>query len=106
MASSCLWDDKRVERCETHSSVEEEPYLSWSFGCVGPEKDPWRKRSQDVQWLLVALKDTRRNNLYYLKDSAVTKNLTLSKHLEDDSSKLLQMKLRYAGLDSLQALAK
>jgi len=34
---------------------------------------------------LVVLKDIRHNNLYYLKGSAIIKNLTASKHLNRDS---------------------
>ena len=37
---------------------------------------------------LIVLKGIRHNNLYYLKDSAVTENLAASKHLEDDSIRL------------------
>ena len=37
---------------------------------------------------LVVLKGIRRNNLYYLKGSAVTRNLAASEHLKDDSTKL------------------
>jgi len=55
---------------------------------------------------LVILKGIRRNNLYYLKGSAVTENLTASEYLEGDSTKLWQTRLEYVGLDSLQALAK
>ena len=55
---------------------------------------------------LVVLKGIRCNNLYYLKGSAITKNLTTSEHLEGDSIRLWQMRLGHVGLDSLQALAK
>jgi len=30
-------------------SIEDEPYLSWSFEDAGPEENSWRRRSQDVQ---------------------------------------------------------
>ena len=55
---------------------------------------------------LVVLKGIRYNNLYYLKGSAVIKNLTVSGHLEDDSTRLWQMRLRQVDLNSLKALAK
>ena len=55
---------------------------------------------------LVVLKGIRRNNLYYLKGSVVTKNLTTSEYLVDDSIRLWKMRLGYVGLDSLQALTK
>ena len=55
---------------------------------------------------LVVLKDIRRNNLYYLKDNAVTKNLTESEYLKDDSIKLWQMRLRHLVEIFLQALTK
>ena len=38
--------------------------------------------------LLVVLKSIRRNNLYYLKSSAVTENLATSERLDDDSIRL------------------
>ena len=37
---------------------------------------------------LVVLKGVRRNNLYYLKGSTVTRNLATSEHLEDNSIRL------------------
>ena len=37
---------------------------------------------------LVILKGIQRNNLYYLKDNAVTKNLATSKYLDGDSTRL------------------
>jgi len=37
---------------------------------------------------LVFLKGIRRNNLYYLKSSAVIEKLTASEYLKDDSTKL------------------
>jgi len=37
---------------------------------------------------LVVLKGIRRNNLYYLKGSAVTENLTASECLDGDSTRL------------------
>ena len=55
---------------------------------------------------LVVLKGIRRNNLYYLKGSTITENLTASKYLEGDSTRLWQMRLRHVSLDSLQALEK
>ena len=55
---------------------------------------------------LVVLKGVQCNNLYYLNGSAVTENLTASKHLQGDSIRLWQMRLGHIGLDSLQALAK
>ena len=38
--------------------------------------------------LLVILKGIRCNNLYYMKGSAVTENLTASEYLEGDSIRL------------------
>ena len=55
---------------------------------------------------LVVLKDIQRNNLYYLKGSAVTKNFAASEYLEGDSTRLCKMRLGHVSLDSLQALAK
>ena len=37
---------------------------------------------------LVVLKGIRRNNLYYLKDSAITEKMAASEHLKNDSTKL------------------
>ena len=37
---------------------------------------------------LVVLKGIRHNNLYYLKDNAITKNLTASEYLKDVSIRL------------------
>ena len=48
---------------------------------------------------LIVLKGIRRNNLYYLKGSAVTRNLVASELLKDDS-------LRQVGLSLLEAFAK
>ena len=56
--------------------------------------------------LLVVLKGIRPNNLYYVKGSAVTKNVAALERLKDDSTKLWQMRLGHIGLDSLEALAK
>jgi len=55
---------------------------------------------------LIVLKGIQCNNLYYLKGSAVTKNLAASEYLDDDSIRLRQMSLRHVGMTSLQALAK
>ena len=52
---------------------------------------------------LVVLKGIRCNNLYYLKGSAVTENLTTSGHLEDDSTRLWQLRLGQVNLVSLEA---
>ena len=56
--------------------------------------------------LLAVMKSVRRNNLYYLKGSAVTENLSPSEHLKDDSTRLWQMRFRYTGEKSLQSLVK
>ena len=40
-----------------------------------------------------------------MKDSAVTENLSASERLDDDSTRLRQMRLRYIGMNYLQALA-
>ena len=49
---------------------------------------------------LVVLKDTRRKNLYYLKGSIVTENLTSSEHLEDDCNpSVLDMRVTILVLD-------
>ena len=48
---------------------------------------------------LVVLKGIRCNNLYYLKGSAITKNLAGSERLDVDSTKLWQMILGHVGLD-------
>ena len=37
---------------------------------------------------LVILKDIRRNNLYYLKNSAIAENLATSEYLDGDSIRL------------------
>ena len=55
---------------------------------------------------LVVLKGIQHNNLYYLKDSAVIKNLSALEYFEGDSIRIWQMRLQHVGLDSLQALAK
>ena len=55
---------------------------------------------------MVVLKGIRRNNLYYLKGSAVKANLTASEHLKDNSTELWQMRLGHPEEKSLQALAK
>jgi len=55
---------------------------------------------------LVVLKDIRCNNLYYLKGSAVTENLSASKNLKSDSIRLWQMRLGHIGLDYLHELIK
>jgi len=54
---------------------------------------------------LMVLKGIRRNNLYYLKGTTVTKNLAAFKHLKDDIIRLWQMTLRLVDMDSLQAVA-
>ena len=46
------WDDKRVERCEVCTSVAEEFNCGLSFGGTGPKRDSWRRRFQDIQWLI------------------------------------------------------
>ena len=51
---------------------------------------------------LVILNGIRRNNLYYLKGS---ENLADLEHLEDDSTRLWQIRLRQVGLNSLEAFA-
>jgi len=55
---------------------------------------------------LVVLKCIRCNNLYYLKGSTVTGNLTASEHLEDDSTRLWHMRFGHTGEKSLQVLTK
>jgi len=55
---------------------------------------------------LVVLKDIRRNNLYYLKDSSVTKNLAALEHLKDDSTRLWHIRFGQAGLNFLEAFVK
>ena len=80
------WDGEGVVGCEVCFLVEEESYLSWRFGGIGPEKDFWRRHSQDVSGSLVDLKGIRRNNLYYLKGSTVTENLVASEYLDVDST--------------------
>ena len=55
---------------------------------------------------LVVLKGLRRNNLYYLKGRTVTENLTASEHLEDNSTRLWQMRLVQVGLNFLEAFEK
>ena len=47
-----------------------------------------------------------RRNLYYLKDSAVMRNLTASEHFEGDSIRLWHMRLKHTSLDSLHAQVK
>ena len=41
-----------------------------------------------------------------MKGSAITDNLATSEQLEDDSTKLWQMRLEHVGLDSLEVLTK
>ena len=54
---------------------------------------------------LVILKGIRSNNLYYLKGSTVSENLTTSEHLKDNMNGLQKMRLRQVDMDSLQAFA-
>jgi len=54
--------------------------------------------------LLVVMKDIRSNSLYYLKGCAVTKNLTALEWLEDNSTRLWEMRLGQV-VNSLKALA-
>ena len=55
---------------------------------------------------LIVLKGIQRNNLYYLKGSAVIVNLAASEHFKNDSTRLWQMRLKHTREKSLQALAK
>ena len=55
---------------------------------------------------LVILKGTHRNNLYYLKGSTITENLTISESLKGDSTGLWKMRLENFGMNSLQDLTK
>jgi len=51
---------------------------------------------------LVVLKSIRCNNLYYLKGSAVTKNLAALENLDGDSTMLWHSRLGHVGLESLK----
>ena len=55
---------------------------------------------------MVVLKDVCWNNLYYLKGSTVTGQVTTSTDTDDDSIRLWHMRLGHTGEKSLQALAK
>ena len=54
---------------------------------------------------MVILKGVRRNNLYYLKDSALTGQVAVLEGV-DDSTRLWHMKLGHTVEKSLQALVK
>ena len=93
-------------RCEIHSSVEIF-FISVEAleaqGLRGTLREGVLKMFNSS---LIILKVTRRNNLYYLKDSAASENLVTSECLDGDSTRLWQMRLGHAGMDSLQALVK
>ena len=55
---------------------------------------------------LVVLKGIRYNNLYYLKGNAVTGDLAASEHLDENFTRLWQVRLGHVGIDSSQALMK
>ena len=55
---------------------------------------------------MVVLKGVHRNNLYYLKGSTVTGQVTTSTDSDDDSTRLWHMRLGHTGEKSLQTLAK
>ena len=59
-----------------------------------------------IKGSMVVLKGVRRNNLYYLKDSTVTGQVTTSTYSDDDSTKFWHMRLGHTCENSLQDLAK
>jgi len=54
---------------------------------------------------LVVLKGIQRNNLYYLRGSAVIENLATSVHLEDDSIRIWHMRFGHEK-EVLESVAK
>jgi len=55
---------------------------------------------------MVVLKGVRSNNLYYLKGSIVTGQVTTSTNSDNDCTQLWHLRLRHTGEKSLQALTK
>ena len=55
---------------------------------------------------MVVLKGVRRSNLYYLKGTTVTGQVTISTDSNDDSIRLWHMRLGHTGEKHLQALLK
>ena len=55
---------------------------------------------------MVVLKAIRRNNLYYLKGSTVTGQVTASTDLDENSTRLCHIRLGHTGEKSLQALIR
>ena len=55
---------------------------------------------------MMVLKVVRRNNLYFLKSSILTRQVATSTNSDDDCTQLWHMRLGHAGEKSLQALTK
>ena len=55
---------------------------------------------------MVVLKAVRRNNLYYLNGSTVTRQVAAFTDSDEDSTRLWHMRLGHTGEKSLQALAR
>jgi len=98
-------DGERVEGCKVCTSIEKECDFDWRFGDTGPERGFGEGVLKIFSGLLVVLKGTQCNNLYYLKGSAVTEKLTALEHLDDKSTWLWHSRLGQISLNSLQALA-
>jgi len=99
------WDDNRFEIVRYVPQLKKNMSSVGTLeahGLIGTLREGVLKISSS---LLVVLKGTRRNNLYYLKGSAIIEILATSEHLEDDAIRLWQMSLGQVGLNSLKALA-